>query len=366
MSKKKKAEQAGAEAQVETAAAPLAEEGAVVADDPIPDVEVEARAADVVEPADGLAEGEILDESTAEWTVVGDPLEDAAIMHNGAPVRLDYSKATDSEAALRAYDEETRLMTDEADRVEGELRERVEITNEEHKRAKKALEVHEETSREMRAERRGNRGKPQQPQLYPDPAQYAKHATGEDSKDYDVAPDSWKSTEAPVTCQPETKDDDAQDETFRSVTLREMVALDGLPAKAAEILENNGLDTLGKVVDFTTPTASGWCPSLADFTGFGPKKVEQWGDACERFWKRWPGVLRERSRAADPGPGVEGGGGESGSAGELDIPIGEIAGGHREEPPVEQYDDGGDTASEGEGETGVVEEEDDFGFKGPA
>jgi hypothetical protein len=363
MSKKKKAEQAGAEAQVETAAAPLAEEGAVVADDPIPDVEVEAQAVDVVEPAAVLAEGEVLD---ASFTVVGDPLEDAAIMHRGAPVRLDYSKATDSEQGLRAYDAETRRLINAKNDEVYDAEDRFEELNDDAKRAKKELEALEEELRKLIRSREEERGKPQQPQLYPDPAQYAKHATGEDSKDYDVAPDSWKSSEAPVTCQPETADDDAQDETFRSVTLREMVALDGLPAKAAEILENNGLDTLGKVVDFTTPTASGWCPSLADFTGFGPKKVEQWGDACERFWKRWPGVLRERSRAADPGPGPSGGGGESGSAGELDIFIGEIAGGHREDPPVEQYDDSGDPAGEGGEKAGIVEEEDDFGFKGPA
>lgn len=46
--------------------------------------------------------------------------------------------------------------------------------------------------------------------------------------------------------------------------------------------------------------ASGYTKALADIKGVGPKKVEQWQEAEERFWKRWNA---NATRPADPAAG---------------------------------------------------------------
>lgn len=230
---------------------------------------------------------------------------DVRLPDDNEPLRLSYSKATDSPEALAEYDQETRV---EEYRLMQALDEAIIREEETKKAANSAKNGRIDAEQELHGyirERRDGRGKPQQPQLF-DGSQTAEremHAEGlTDSPDKDLPPDEWT---------PKLATEEREDETWKLVTLREMVERDGLPAKVAEILETNGLDTLGKVTNFTAPSASGWIASLTDFKGFGPKKVEQWQDACENFWKRWPNELRTRSQ--NSGTSNKGDGGEPSS-----------------------------------------------------
>ena len=241
---------------------------------------------------DGLAEGEILDD-----TVTLTELGEVTILNNGAPLRLDLGKATDSEAGLRAYDDETIRIVDERNEEAYGLLGIYEALKDDASKAKKAWENAVDELQKLIRERREERGKPQLPGLY-------------ESLDY---VDEGIGSGDLVARQQVTKEDDA----WKSVKLVDMAKHDGLPANVASILIENGLDTLGAVTDYTNPNASGWCNSLTDFKSFGPKKLEAWQDACANFWKRWPNERRARSQ--DLVDGVDGGRGEPGSDRESDV-----------------------------------------------
>jgi hypothetical protein len=102
-----------------------------------------------------LAEGEIENE-----TVTLTPLGELAIMHNGAPLRLDMGKATDSEAGLRAYDEQTRQMIDDLLDLLDDCERIFESAKEEAQMRKKIVELAEEDLKKAIRERRDGRGKP--------------------------------------------------------------------------------------------------------------------------------------------------------------------------------------------------------------
>jgi len=144
--------------------------------------------------------------------------------------------------------------------------------------------------------------------------------------------------------------EDKPDDSWKAVTLRELVEKDGLPAKVAELLEANGLDTLGKVTEYTDPNASGWCKKLTDFKGFGPKKLEEFEQATANYWGRRSNEERKRrDDAKNNGPSIEGSGRESESVGSGDDSAGTAAGSAETSGETETAAE--TTGAETEGET---------------
>ncbi|WP_020473356.1 hypothetical protein [Zavarzinella formosa] len=291
--------------------------------DPVAEVKAFNTAGELLaEGTVNLDTGEVkVEGTTAEATV---SLTDAgAVAIGDAPpvVRLNAALAYDSPEAIDRYDIETAKLLAEAEKECQELEERFDDAHAEAARCKKAFEAAVESSRELNRERQRGRGQPPKPvqRDITDPTTH--HAAGEDSPDWDRRPDDWKPSEVPssVTC---TQDTEKPDDTWKAVPLSELVEKDGLPSKVAEILSTNGLDTLGKVTDYTNPNATGWSNQLTDLKGFGPKKLEQWQDACSAFWARRNDEERKRrTDAKDHGPSIEGAGGEPASAGGSDVPI---------------------------------------------
>jgi len=268
------------------------------------------------------------------------------------PLRLDENMASDSPYKLSLYDQETvRLINEKAAEVADKEAEYIDAHGLAG-RLKKSFEAMQTELRELIKERAEQRGKPEQPTLFGRSPTYANDL---DSPDNDVTPDDWAASRGAesfdaVTMPAAAPAEDKPDDSWKAVTLRELVEKDGLPAKVAELLEANGLDTLGKVTEYTDPNASGWCKKLTDFKGFGPKKLEEFEQATANYWGRRSNEERKRrDDAKNNGPSIEGSGRESESVGSGDDSAGTAAGSAETSGETETAAE--TTGAETEGET---------------
>lgn len=202
------------------------------------------------------------------------------------------TKARDAIDALAQYDAETRRLIMEA-LILVEAKEAAWVAAKDvAKEAKEDQEVAERELRQLIKDRDTQRGKPRQPTLYDDAqAKTDGHwAAQEDLRSPDeVAPP-------------------AQDESWKSVPLADLVLLDGLPAKIAETLaspvhKERGpmapISTVGELAAYSTPEPGGWTKKLSDLKGIGPAKVELIDAAMLKFWARW-GARDAANPAASP------------------------------------------------------------------
>lgn len=250
----------------------------------------------------------------------------------------------------------------------------------EHARAKKRVEIEEQEHFDLIGERIEGRDKPKQGKLFKMDPEHGTYTNAD--PDTDLPPDEWEAKRglgglgglgglqepAAVTdsepSNTETTTPAEECQAWRKVTLAELVERDDLPAKVADILGENGIDTLGKLADYSKPNANGYCQALSDIPKIGPKKVEQIDTANFNFWKRWPNDERNtsRNRAKDsPKPIGENRIGESGSTGNEPQPNYQPATVEPEQTAgdsagVESVEPGEETPSEASGQAEQVQQ----------
>jgi len=57
-------------------------------------------------------------------------------------------------------------------------------------------------------------------------------------------------------------------------------------------LAENGIETIGQMVDFQKPSESGWCKAITDIKGIGKGKAEKIELALETFWAEHPDIVQ--------------------------------------------------------------------------
>lgn len=307
-------------------------------------------------PADPAPAAATVVDPPASNAAAAEPLKEAVDtavkeIERRAAARLDETKAYDSPESIAKYDALTIRLINASEIEVSQLEGEYIAAHSEASRRKKAWEAKVSEHFELVKTRRDGRGKPQQGTLFPEPDEETAQGKTH-SPDWDKAPDDWKpAVPAAVADRPK----EPEDLSWKEIPLAELVKKFGLSQKAADILAGFGLDTLGKVTDYTNPNANGWCNKLTDIKGFGPKKLEEWEAATEAFWKD-RNANGPRTGSQDSGPSVNGSGGESGSPGGGDgsgsSPADPVASADAEpsppaecesrDEPAEDFDDSGD------------------------
>lgn len=57
-------------------------------------------------------------------------------------------------------------------------------------------------------------------------------------------------------------------------------------------LAENGIETIGQMVDYQKPSESGWCKAITDIKGIGKGKAEKIENALETFWAEHPNIVQ--------------------------------------------------------------------------
>lgn len=211
--------------------------------------------------------------------------------------------APDSPERLAQWDQETIVLINRSEKECSALKREYEDKAEIAKDAKKKYESATADHWDLIRDRRNGRGQPVQGTLFDKTHGHA--AAQADLREPGEVPPH-------------------EDMSWKTVPMTELVALDGLPEKVAQILADSGIRTLGDLTHYQEPEPSGYTKRLVDLKGIGPAKVGAIDAATESFWKRWkPHATEARAGGATPPvggdqpgdqPGVPAGGGAAGGA----------------------------------------------------
>lgn len=210
---------------------------------------------------------------------------------------LDPTKAFDSPESLAEYDHDTAAEAETRRRSIIELREKLDGAKDAYSSAKAALKEANTQLIEWLGERNSGRGKPPKPKMAD---LYAKAEGG-----------------TAVATPPLPLAPSADDESWKSIPLSELADKDDFPdylvAKLATAQRKNGdpqppITTLGELVKFQEPEASGWTKKLTDLQGIGEGAMDKISEATGRFWERWAKEQAARMAAAKETESQPGGG----------------------------------------------------------
>lgn len=192
-----------------------------------------------------------------------------------------------SAANLAKYDEETRTLVDAAEKAASAAESDYEAMKKETSEAKKLLEIRQTALTALIRERRENRGKRPEQDLF---SRVPPDRDSDGHAHRDEADAAGETAETPiVNANPDP-------ELWREFPIGSPRWKEwGLTASDIEKLQvgeikNGGchpIEKFGDVSRFCAPSASGWARTLADLKGFGPKSAERWAAAEVKFWAWW-------------------------------------------------------------------------------
>lgn len=78
-----------------------------------------------------------------------------------------------------------------------------------------------------------------------------------------------------------------------------LIAVLALPPAIVDSLASAGIDTIGKLADYTKPNDSGYCKKLTDIDGIGPGKAEKIEQSLEEFWATRKAAAETEATEAD-------------------------------------------------------------------
>jgi hypothetical protein len=193
--------------------------------------------------------------------------------------------APDAANALKAYDDETLDLIDQAERLARETEREWDEKHTEASAAKKKFEKAVEDMRQLVRDRRDGRGKPKSAKLYPDPDHVEPDDEGEDGDLYDDA-DQHCDDSAAFPAVPAAAEGDG----WKSVPLASLNIAKGVLKRLAEPVhkqtgKRTPITTLGELAAFNGfPDGPGWEVELLKLEGIGKGKADQVREAVGAFF----------------------------------------------------------------------------------